>query len=134
MAAIGGNACGRAWLDAADVGLSIDLAAHPLERDDESGQIGERMKLPLPWKAKARAQVEVRIRTPLQQLDARHSSSASRIQFGVKDLVGLTGRDEEVSIQPLEPAVDPLLAHDGFDPVDGRRMTAGSQAGAIASM
>src|SRR5918993_2788842 len=133
MAAIGGDAGGRAWLDAADVGLSIDLAAHPLERDDEGGQIGERMKLPLPWKAKARAQVEGRIRNPLQQLDARHSGSASRIQFGVKDLVGLAWRDEEVSIQPLEPAIDSLLANNRLDPIDGCRMAAGSEAGAFAS-
>jgi hypothetical protein len=83
------------------------------------------MKLRLPGKAETRTEVRREIRNPLHDLDAGHPRSARSLELGVEDLVRFAGRDEEVAIQPLESAIDPLLANDRLDPIDSRRMTAG---------
>src|SRR4051812_1128283 len=85
------------------------------------------MKLSLSRKAQSFARVEVFDRRSLNHLDGGQPCAMHCFQLIFKLLFRFTGRSEKVSVEPLEFAVNPLLFHDCFNPVNGSRMALGCE-------
>src|SRR5947209_566860 len=76
------------------------------------------MKLCLTWKAQGLARVEIRNRRSLDKL-YRHKPGAVRgLQLSLQNLLRLVGRREEITVEPLEVAINLLFLDDCFDAIN----------------
>jgi hypothetical protein len=89
------------------------------------------MELALAGEPQAWPGIEVAQRRPAEPLDALQAGPPGRTQFTLEDLGRLAGGLEQIAIESLESAVDPLGGHDLLDPVDGRGMAFGGQPGPV---
>ena len=119
------TASGEATLDPGGVGFGEDLPAGPGYGAGQAGGVLERMELGLPREPERRTVLEVAQRGPGDPDHTRDSGPQHRVELLVERVAGCTRRGKEVTIHPLEVAVDVLQPNDPADPVHRLDVTPG---------
>ena len=114
-------------LDGFCVRCGEDAAPGALSGPSDRGQVLERVELRLAGKSQARPRIEARQRRTRETLDAVEPRPVGSGKLAVQQLRRLAGRKKKIAVQPDEITGDLLLANDGLDAVDRRRMAPGSE-------
>ncbi len=111
-----------------------DSPAAPFERTREAGEVLAGMKLALPRKSQALAGLESVEGSASGGGNVGEAGTPRRSELEVEEVRRCVASRDEVPVEPLEVAVDVLLAHDGLDAIDGGRVALGGAARTVRSM
>jgi hypothetical protein len=92
------------------------------------------VKLGLIGKMKTGSRIEGRQWRTVDLSDLAETSPVDSGQFFIKLAQIIAGRNEQVPIETHKITIDLLFADDGFDPIDGFRVTLGRAPGTFLSM
>lgn len=122
-----------AALELLDVRIAVQPSARCADRTRDTVEIAQRVDLRLPPEAQAPPGVELRERRPFGPLHG-DAGTQRRITLALEELGLLAVREEEISVQPLEVALDPLGRDVALDQVDRRSVTLRGEARALRAM
>src|SRR5688500_8149842 len=116
------------------VTVGVNPAAFSLDCFSQAGQIFQGMKLCLSWKSQCWSGVERIPGHAVYFFNIDKSSAVCCFKFVVKDLFGVAWRHEEITIEPLEFALDSFFFADRFHLIDRGGVTLRSQPRTFLAM